>query len=456
MKKLKKAGALALAILMIAVAGAAGATQINGGNTSDAPTLATSNDTGVAGTWIKQDTERVDSSKKINLVKELLSYNATSTSVWAPTFSYVYTVTPATVDSYTVTDEEEDHASGTAVTAPVKEGKTAGLKVAGGSAGDSSSAVGYLDFTTGTALTTSSAGASNTYNIELDFTGVTFSQAGVYRYQIAETLAKADHTTSVTYDQIAVKDATGTNPNSRWLDVYVDGAGAIYGYVCMAANGSVTPSTTKTNGFVTGSSGADEYYTYDLELSKDVENDSYGETHPFPFTLVFKNTENYAVEFRMTETAASGSTGFGPNVHVPDWTGVPKVKEGGAVTYTGIPAGVDVEVYETNDMHGVTYTVTTTLNGTAGSPDNNVSWGSTPSSATAQTTKARYESTKVTVDTTKTTAVSAKQTVLITNALLLISPTGYVSRFAPYALILVAGIALLIVAKRRRPSKDEE
>ena len=453
---MKKLLSLVLAVVMIAVVGLAGAAQINGGNTSDAPTLATSNDTGVAGTWIEPDTERIDSDRKINVVKELLSYNATSETVYAPEFSYVYTVTPATVTSINVEDQGTDHTSGTAVTVPVKAGITAGLKVAKNTtAGTATSAVGYLDFTNETELTTSSTGGSNTYNIEFDFSGVTFSQPGVYRYQIAETITKADHTTEVTYDNIAIKDATGTNPNTRWLDVYVDGEGDIYGYVCLAANSSVTPSTTKTNGFVSGSTGADEYYTYDLELSKDVVNDTYGEGHAFPFTVVFKNAANYTPTFRITETAATGSTGFGPNAHVPNWTGIPKVKEGAVITYTGIPAGVDVEVYETNDMNGVSYTVTTTLNGTDGTPDNNVTWTSTPSTAAEQTTKAAYESTKTTVDTTKTTAVTAKQTVKITNTLLLISPTGYVSRIAPYALMLVAGAILLILGFKRRTKKEE-
>jgi len=44
----------------------------------------------------------------------------------------------------------------------------------------------------------------------------------------------------------------------------------------------------------------------------------------------------------------------------------------------------------------------------------------------------------------------------LTNTLAEVSPTGYVSRFAPYALILVAGIVLLIVAKKRKPAKDDE
>lgn len=455
---MKKLGALLLAIVMVL---ALGSTAL----ATSTPELGGDGETGTwGGAIFPKDNETIDTGKTITLKKELIVYNpnshtADSDPVYAPAYSYVYTVTPATVSSYSVTDDATDHEANVAVTMPISAGSTVGLVVNGGTAGNATSAVGYLDLTNSIALDASSTGEANTFDFTINFGGVTFTQPGVYRYQIVETIIGADHTTAKTYDQVAVADGAS---NTRYLDVYVDGNLAIYGYVCMAANGSVTSSTTKTNGFVSASNddenGADSYYTYDLTLSKDVVNDTYGEnTIAFPFTVIFNNAESYATTFTITETAASGSTGISPaTASAPTWSGVARVKDGADITYTGIPAGVDVDVYETNVATGVTYTVATSVNSGTAVTDANVSWGSAPASAVAQSSKAAYESTKATVDTTANTAIDATQTVAITNTLLLISPTGYVARIAPYVIMLAAGVALFIILGSKRRKKDNE
>ena len=401
----------------------------------------------------------------INIKKEIVAFNPNGTTVNAPVVTYTYTVTPANVPANTtITDEDADHTSGAAVNAPVKAGLTEGLVVTGASAingtvaavngatGTSTGASATLVFDNTSTWTTADTGDSNVYDIKLNFTNVGFTQPGVYRYQIAETISAAS------YAKIAMED--GDN-NTLYLDVYVDGNLDIYGYVCMTANASVTPATdTKVNGFVNGTSidNSDKYYTYDLVLSKDVVNDTYGESNiAYPFTVIFRNPEEYSSTFTITETAASGSTGISPAAaSAPTWSGVAKVKDGADITYTGIPAGVDVDVYETNIASGVTYTVSTSVTGGTAVVDNNVVAGTTPASAVAQTTKAAYESTKATVDTTAIVATDA-QDVAITNTLLLISPTGFVVRFAPYALVLFGGIFLIVlgVVLYKRTNKEE-
>ena len=124
------------------------------------------------------------------------------------------------------------------------------------------------------------------------------------------------------------------------------------------------------------------------------------------------------------------------------------------ITYTGIPAGVDVDVYETNDMVGVTYMVVTFVNGVDAKADNNVSWGDAPSAAVPQNEKEAYQSTKQSVDTEVYSKLASRQSIDIINTLLLISPTGVVLRFAPYVIMLGAAFVLIILGKRRR--EDEE
>jgi len=50
----------------------------------------------------------------------------------------------------------------------------------------------------------------------------------------------------------------------------------------------------------------------------------------------------------------------------------------------------------------------------------------------------------------------SSQLLTITNTITEVSPTGYVTRFAPYALILVGGILLLIIAKKHKKTTDED
>ncbi len=444
MKKLTRLTALLLAILMVVFAGATYATATD---------LEENEEEGVAGNWNKADTTRLDADS-INIKKEIVAYNPNGTEVHSPVVTYTYTVTPADVSAEpTVTDETTDHASEAAVIAPVKAGVTTGLTVNGGTAGNATSATGTLEFDNSKTFNTA-AGETNEYDITLDFSDVTFTQPGVYRYQIVETIA-AGTADEDDYDKVAMEDGEG---NTLFLDVYVDGSGDIYGYVCMNANGSVTPSTeTKINGFVNGTAAdnSDKYYTYDLTLSKDVANDNYAaSSNAFPFTVTFSNPEGYTSTFTIGQTVGSGSTGLDSSAAsltgLPTaWSGTVQVKDGnptvgttaGDIVLTGIPAGVDVNVYETNNVTGATYQVSSKVNGTEAASDASVATSA--------------NSTAVDVNTTKIATTDA-QTVLIVNTLLLISPTGLVVRFAPYGLLLIGGIALLLIAMKHRKHNEEE
>lgn len=143
-----------------------------------------------------------------------------------------------------------------------------------------------IQFTTGTKdPVTLAAGQSYAkHDVSVDFTGVTFKEPGIYRYEITETA-----------------DATGTiiddTDTTRIMDVYViddEGALKVQGYVLHKNEGAVkqdgTSATGKAEGYVnkmdardvkvekkvTGNQAShDEYFKITLKIEKALPNTTY-------------------------------------------------------------------------------------------------------------------------------------------------------------------------------------
>ena len=226
-------------------------------------------------------------------------------------------------------------------------------------------------------------------------------------------------------------------------------------------------STVSPAGFVAGTTNGttafepDSYYTSNVTVSKTVVNDGYGAaTHAYPFSVLFTNsavTKQVDISSTTSGTAAGFTDPDKAALSAASTNGVLTLKNGSSVKYIGIPCGTSVEVYETNDVTGVTYQVDTTVDAAA-TPvtDAAVSWGSTPATAVAQSaTKNAYESTKATITPAVNTDDDVAHTIAVTNTLLTISPTGVVLRVAPYALILAAGIARFLIARHKKNDKEE-
>ena len=270
-----------------------------------------------------------------------------------------------------VTDATSDHADGIgALKVPTKAGITEGVAI-----------TGTIEWTNAETLNADTDGEANYKDLKINFSNVVFTGPGIYRYVITETAPNyaASGVTS------GVTATTGTH--TRYLDVYVKAADSftngsaaddwdIYGYVCMYENKAITPdgdtTTTgamKTNGFVAGTNDgtvikADSYYTFNVTVSKTVVNDNYAKaTHAFPFTVIFTNaavTQSVDISSATTGTTPDGFIDPDPAaLSVGDTKGVVFIKDGASVKYIGIPNGTSVEVYETNDMTGVIYQVTT-------------------------------------------------------------------------------------------------
>lgn len=413
MEIIRKISAFVLAVMMIALAGlayASSAADMDG-------------EEGKIGEFTDAADVEVQANSVI-IYKEIVAVNPDSSDVFAPAISYSYAIAPA-AGGDSITDSQ----GVVAVTKPGPTGATITSSVA---------------WTTSDTLHTSADGEGNRKPITVDFSGVTWEGAGVYRYVITETPPAAYAASGVTEGD--------TSSHTRYLDVYVKDNDTsdyeIYGYVCFAVNDDITSasegSAQKTEGFVdTTDNEADKYYTYDLEVTKTVENDRAMEDHDFPFTVTFTPATTLTATNIKLDTETSDAT-LGTGYAGALSTDSPKVKHGGSVKYIGIPYLTAVAVHETVDVAGTTYQVTTT------EADTNVDEQITGTAAGVASSDAEFEAQEI--------AELESKTADFTNTMLLISPTGIVMRVAPYLLMLAAGVALLVIfmVKRRKHVEEDD
>ena len=454
----KKIGCLVLALIMVLAMTA----------TAFAASEDMAGESGVIGEFQAKDTPDTPAKNaSVIIYKEITAYNPEECTVNAPTITFNYTIThSAALAGKNIYDDESHHdPDDPATNAHVLTKEGIGTPTITGTG------AGVLALVPGTnTLKASENGTANRFPLTVSFSGIDFTTepgtgSGVYRYQIDET------TTEVEKNVSNIKEGTGAN--TLYLDVYVDGTGAIYGYVLFTNNndisalGEITDAQAataagKTEGFVgskphegkydaEADSAADKYYTFNLDVKKVVMNDQYTVTtkHKFPFTITLANTSvtaNVLPIMTINDSTLATQTALTSGAIAGTWT--PNIASGGMITYVGIPTGTTVTIKEKNDVTGVTYTaVSTNADTNAGSKNiytnedsNNaiVNCGATAlSKATENHTSA------------------ANKVVTFTNTLLQISPTGITLRIAPYALILAAGIALLLISRRRRADKEE-
>ena len=484
-------------------AAAVAETTINDGKTSAAPNLGDGStaELGVAGTWTEKDKPIVQN-KSVTLKKEITVYNPSETLIYGPEIKYTYTIASASGSELKdITDDTADHVSGLATTVTTLGAdkiKSGNPSITGqDNDGNIKNQIRWLNTDI---LEASATGTPNYKTLTIDFSQVVFSQPGVYRYKITEA-ADAYTTSGVTNGKIS---------EIRYLDVYVmrsdnyseenkDTAAAwsIYGFVCSGSAdlANITPSSkNKTNGFVDGDkptedgSTADEYHTYNLTVGKTLTGDNTMDTHQFPFDVAFVNgTEGTATETFRFAVRTSGNATIRENLHenvagktvtgkdvaekalnyttVSDVVttakkdGEPTIANGATVTYIGIPDTVKATVTETNDVAGTTYTTRVyadTWTTTYATPRTQVNF-------TAGTAVMDEGKTLATMDPNDTAAyaqsaapaIDTNQAIQFTNALAIISPTGVTLRFAPYILILAAGIVLLLVSRRRKSNIEK-
>ena len=437
---------------------------------------------GEVGGYTSPDTPNVDD-KVINLKKEITAYNPDEALIYGPAITYTYGIVGASgTELVQITDDPSDHDSGLATSTTALAGITTGVSMTGTSSNT-------IAWTNADILEASSTGTANYKDLVVSFANVVFTQPGVYRYKITETANS--YTTSGVTD--------GGNSNTRYLDVYVmrsdsytDGSTAaqwkVYGYVCINstdAESAISPSSTfKTNGFVDtdttgGVSTADEYRTYNLTLGKTLTGDTTMNSHKFPFDATWTaGAATGTFQFIVEETGTASATktpqaatttvngtavaadslykvGIADAVGAADKDGTPLIANGGTVKYIGIPNGTKVTVTETNDVTGTTYATTATETIGSGSASA-IEWtgGTSVKSADNKTATMDMGDTAIYVQAAAPTADS-NVTIQVTNDLSIISPTGYVVRFAPYMILMGLGAVVLVVFKSTRREEED-
>lgn len=420
--------------------------------------------------------------------KDIVLFNSTSQSIYEPNITFTYTLENQNPSGAVITDKNS-------VTGTVKTGVSGLVTIQGangsgatGTAGTSASLTFGDDTSAGSAtnaegatVTTSSSKATRNitaaFNTSALMTGepaaYPANAAGIYRYKITDTttaaaLAAAGIARDAEYDPV------------RYLDVYVEWANdahtqmRVYGWVLYKTTNGHESATGTTSLIYDGTDGVDgikvtgyniesemlnavsttdEYHTRNLTVTKTTTGSMADLNHEFPVAVTLTNSaitsqaDFYSTgDFANTALALNASGVYTVN---SDFSAAPTVKNGDTFTFVGLPAGTQYQLAEKNDTYD-SYKVTilddTTDTYLVGNATDGVivaaaaNTGTTTATTLGNLNDTTYES----------------EDVKITNKLDSISPTGYVARFAPYAMIFIVGIAVLVIARKSRKYKVQK
>ena len=290
-----------------------------------------------------------------------------------------------------------------------------------------------------------------------------------------------------------------TYDNTRYLDVYIGNDGTVdattnpKGFNLLGAVIFKTVTTDKdgkdaiahtdtndqkTTGFEPGKPDGtigsneytddktvDRYTTYDFTVTKEVAGSMADKTAEFPFFVTLENTINGAAysykadNGEAPETATAGAADTNGTKYTAGATtqtvgtdsdsSTLALKHGDTIKFVGVPssqsAALSVTVKEYNktpDKYTLTVKATNPTTSLATDPTDGVMEAN---NAAALAAAFDLKGNDV-----------AGQTITFTNTIVEVSPTGVVLRFAPYAIMLGAGVALFIILKVRKNKAVEE
>lgn len=256
-------------------------------------------------------------------------------------------------------------------------------------------------------------------DVTVNFSGITFPTAGIYRYVITET--------NPTVAGLETGDA-----NTIYLDVYVTnvaGGRAITYYQMSTSDAAPTyaQDNNKTPTYTAKfTEDTDTYTTYTLTVTKNVEGTMADMTQKFSIDVDFTGlSEGTKVKVDGVQTADGASDTGALSVNK-------SLGDNESMTITGVPADAVYTVVE-NIAKTEGYTTTATVQKGTGT------------ATTANVTVA---------DTTQTVAQQTMgendNAVVVTNTKNAVNPTGIILNVAPYALMVVIALAGVVVFLRKR------
>lgn len=277
------------------------------------------------------------------------------------------------------------------------------------------------------------SGDTSSRDITWTFDPEAFPSAGVYRYTITET-------TSVNPADIGI-DRADAYDTEKFLDVYVQNGAEgqeIYGLIVVDdEEQAVDEDSAKSEGWKVGDD-LETYETYNLTVTKQITGAGADMKARFPFTISLQgkmDNANIATEGTGENISEFGLDADG-NAAVTGLLGNET-----DIVIKGLPKTVTFSVSEENQT-GETYQATAEATNLTGAQL--VSGSDLEGNAQLD----------VLTDGAVANAEGGAITVTVTNSLEAISPTGVVLRYAPYILILAAGIVIFLVSRKRREKED--
>lgn len=272
----------------------------------------------------------------------------------------------------------------------------------------------------------------------VDFSGVTFTEPGVYRYVITEQ--ETSGAKAVTYDTQAATPGSKT----RYLDVYVEDDDettaddlVVSSYVMHETTAVVDNTDSDDKADDKSSSFVNEISTKDLEFGKEVTGNQGSKDKYFEFQLVISNAQantTYSIDLTSAEASptATDATVYSnmtnPTSFTTNGTGDATItfylKDGQYIKIPGLPDGYGYTLTETAEDYASTPGITQAI-----SSKNEPYTGNTTGSNVSTDIYTGY-----------------------TNDRTGIIPTGVLLTIAPFAvgILLFGALIIFFIAKRRR------